>query len=310
VPQKLLEHVRGAITHLRPDAVRELAERPLRIVIRTPKPEAAAGLQSFLLGESLGAGRRKDAAAALVYEADAVAGMRFQLALHEAGLPAPEGWEEGRDAFVFLPAEPGLTVDAILDAREDLSLALACRFAPFRDRVTRRIIHKVAAENAMFAVMSALPDLVSSLAEIPWAVGEFASDTAVLTVNQIRMAFELAAASDHGVGFREQRSEIGSLVAGAFGWRTLAREAASKIPFGGGLIPKAAIAYAGTWVAGVSLERLYGFGYGLTRAERSAAWSEAFQRGKDVAAQLMARARRPQPAVETPAPAVEPEEGA
>ena len=47
---------------------------------------------------------------------------------------------------------------------------------------------------------------------------------------------------------------------GAFGWRALARELVGKIPMGGGLIPKAAIAYAGTRVVGLSLERLYRIG--------------------------------------------------
>jgi hypothetical protein len=183
-------------------------------------------------------------------------------------------------------------VDDVLAARPELSLALARRFRPFYDRVTRDLILRVSAENAMFAIMSALPDVIPSLAEIPWAFGEFASDTAVLTVNQIRMAFQLAAASDHAVGFSEQRSEIGSIVAGAFGWRSLAREFAGKIPFGGGLIPKAAISYAGTWVAGASLERLYRLGYGLTRQERKRVWDEAFTRGREVAAQLLARVRR------------------
>jgi hypothetical protein len=58
------------------------------------------------------------------------------------------------------------------------------------------------------------------------------------------------------------------------------------------LIPKAAIAYAGTWTAGVSLERVYRIGYGLTRKERKAAWEEAFEKGREIAAQLMARVRR------------------
>ena len=86
--------------------------------------------------------------------------------------------------------------------------------------------------------------------ELPWAIGEFASDTAFLTMNQIRMAFLIAAASDRPIGYREQRSEIASIVAGAFGWRALARELVGKVPFGGGLIPKAGIAYAGTFAVG------------------------------------------------------------
>jgi hypothetical protein len=97
----------------------------------------------------------------------------------------------------------------------------------------------------------------------------------------------LAAASDRKVGYREQRAEIASLFAGAFGWRAIARELAGKIPMGGGLIPKAAIAFAGTYVVGASLERYYRVGYGYTPEERRAAYDQALERGKEIAAGLV-----------------------
>jgi hypothetical protein len=118
-------------------------------------------------------------------------------------------------------------------------------------------------------------------------VGEYSSDAAFLTMNQIRMAFLLAAASDRTVGYREQRSEIASIAAGAFGWRALARELVGKVPFGGGLIPKAAIAWAGTFAVGVSLERLYRLGYGFTRSERRAVYEDAYEHGKQIAGMLL-----------------------
>ena len=124
------------------------------------------------------------------------------------------------------------------------------------------IIQDVAQENALFALFSALPDVLPNVFALGWAAAEFASDTAVLTVNQVRMAFLIAAASDRPVGFLDQKRQIASIVAGAFGWRAMARELAGKIPFGGGLIPKAAISYAGTYVVGLSLERFYRIGYG------------------------------------------------
>lgn len=81
-------------------------------------------------------------------------------------------------------------------------------------------------------------------------------------------------------------------MAGAWGWRSLARELVGKIPFGGGLIPKAAIAYAGTFVVGLSIERVYRLGYGLTRAERQQAYADALAKGKQVAAGLFSRHRQ------------------
>ena len=129
------------------------------------------------------------------------------------------------------------------------------RYPALRQPVVERTIQTVAQENALFAVATALPDVLPSLMELPWAFGEFASDTAFLTGNQVRMAFQIAAAYGREAGFVNQKGAILSIVAGAFGWRALARELVGKIPLGGGLIPKGAIAYAGTlwWARGLSI---------------------------------------------------------
>jgi hypothetical protein len=96
------------------------------------------------------------------------------------------------------------------------------------------------------------------------------------------MAFLIAAASDKPIGYSLQKAEIATIVTSAFGWRALARELVGKIPFGGGLIPKGAIAFAGTYVAGVSLDRLHRLGYGLSSAERRNSYQVAFERGKGI----------------------------
>ena len=159
------------------------------------------------------------------------------------------------DAFSFSPRNPERTVAQIIQQREELGLPLARHLFPFRQPVVNQVILTISKENALFAMATALPDLMPSLLSMPWFIGEFASDTGFLTVNQVRMAFLIAAASDSPVGFLDQKRQVASIVAGAFGWRAMARELAGKIPFGGGLIPKAAISYAGTYVVGLGLER-------------------------------------------------------
>jgi len=169
-----------------------------------------------------------------------------------------------------------------VSARDDLWLVLARNFYPFRKPVVDRIITSVARENAIFAVASALPNVVPSVLEVPWALGEFASDTAFITMNQVRMAFLVAAASDKQVGYDKQLAELISIAAGAFGWRALARELVGFIPLGGGLIPKGAIAFAATYVLGKGLEHFHRVGYGYTRAQRRDVYQVAYERGKDV----------------------------
>jgi hypothetical protein len=155
----------------------------------------------------------------------------------------------------------------------------------------KQIIATVSKENALFSIATALPDIVPILS-LPWAIGEFASDTAFLTMNQVRMTFMIAAASDHPIGYSEQKAELGSILAGAFGLRAIARQLVSKIPLGGGLLPKAAIAYAGTRVVGLSMERLYRTGYGYTQEERGSAYEEAYERGKVFAGGMLKKLKK------------------
>ena len=197
-----------------------------------------------------------------------------------------------RRALVFRRDQPGqLVYDVLKDHEDELGIALARSFAPFRTPFAKRVIQRISRENALFSLATALPDVIPSIFELPWAVTEFASDTAVLTANQVRMAFLLAAASDRETGYREQKREIASVIGGAFGWRALARQLIGKIPFGGGLIPKAAIAYAGTKLVGVSLERYYRIGYTYTREERNQIYTQAFEHGKGVVSQILRRVR-------------------
>ena len=131
----------------------------------------------------------------------------------------------------------------------------------------------------MFAIATALPNIMPSMMELPWAFGEFASDTAFLTANQIRMAFQIGAACGHDIGFSDQKGAVLSIVASAFGWRALARELAGKIPLGEGLIPKGAIAFAGTYVVGKGLQR-FPAAATYTRQESETAYREALDHGK------------------------------
>ena len=268
-----LRQIKQALTALNPRELKVSAERPLRVGLVAPSEEALGGMESFLAPPHFSAERRAEAAQVLIRGG----GASCDIEIYDSSVLRP------RKAFSFDAEAPEACVRRILRAHEDFMLPLARRLEPFRKPVAHKIIRAVAKENAMFALATALPDVIPSLASIPWAAGEFACDTAFLTMNQIRMAFLLAAASDRKIGYREQRSEIASIVAGAFGWRALARELAGKVPFGGGLIPKAAISWAATFAVGLSLERLYRVGYGFTQEERKAVYQEAYEHGKQIA---------------------------
>ncbi len=196
--------------------------------------------------------------------------------LYEEGLIGPQG------TYVYYRDDPQRTIDEILGGNSDLAVPLARQYPAFRKTAVERVMHSVARENALFAVATALPDVVPSLVELPWAFGEWASDTAFLTANQFRMAFQIAAMYGHEVGFFDQKGQILVIAGGAFGWRAIARELVGKIPMGGGLIPKGAIAYAGTYVVGKALEKWHESQQRLPQLERGKVYEMALDRGKAV----------------------------
>lgn len=281
----ILRQLREAAGKLNPNEVRSAAEVPLVVKLRAGSEIGYDAMFRFLMPDSLSAEKRRRLASSLYLEGEPNPPAHIDLSIVFHGTPATP------DDFIFIPGREKTLVREILDRKPALSLPLARRFPPFRDEVSHRTIQTVSSENAMFSLATALPNIAPFIGFV-WSPGEFASDTAFLTLNQIRLIFQLGAASDRAVGYTEQKSEIASVVTGAFGWRAIARELTGKIPAGGGLIPKAAIAFAGTWVVGASIERLYRIGYGYTRAERSAAYGEAFERGKEIASGLLARLRK------------------
>ena len=278
---RYLKQARAALSLLNPDEVRRRAERRLAVGLVASGSAAYADMEDFLAPSVVSHAKRMEVIQYVHRAGDPGIPEKFDLVLYEQGLPCPA------TAFTFFRDDAERTVEDILNEREDLGLALARNFHPFRRPVVERVINAVARENAVFAVASALPNVVPSLLEMPWAVGEFASDTAFITMNQVRMAFLVAAASDKRVGFGDQKTELASILAGAFGWRALARELVGFVPLGGGLIPKGAIAFAATYVLGKGLEHFHGVGYGYTRAQRRDAYQVAYEKGKNVVGGLL-----------------------
>lgn len=290
----VLHQVKQALTHLNPGEVRDAALKPVRLGLVAASHDALVEMENYLVPAHLSMQRRVDA----LHMIDRGASEGSEIQIYESSLQRP------RSAFSMDLESPEDCLRQILRKHDDLLLPLAREFYPFRKPAAQHVIRAIAKENALFCLATALPDVVPLLGWLPWtAVGEFSSDAAFLTMNQIRLAFQLAALSDRTPGYREQRSEIASIVAGAFGWRALARELVGKIPFGGGLIPKAGIAWAGTFAVGLSLERLYRLGYGFTREERRAVYEEAYDHGRQIAGMLLDGLRKKkagQPHIQAP----------
>ncbi|MBV8812181.1 MAG: hypothetical protein JO033_26230 [Acidobacteriaceae bacterium] len=278
-----LVHIRKAIGTLNPQQVRDLSERQLRIALHARSQEGYQRMEQFFL-QDLSPARRSQSATQLV-RAPIPPGAPVDLDVYDYDVVAPP------NGLILSVAHGHEFVRHALARQSELGVAMARSFVPFRRPFIDRVVARVARENTLFSVTTALPDVIPSVIELPWAVAEFASDTAFLTMNQVRMAFLIAAGSDREVGYRHQKSEIATVIGSAFGWRALARQLVGKIPLGGGLIAKAAVSYAGTKVLGLSLERYYRIGFTFTRHERDHMYWDAFRQGKRVALKFLSSVR-------------------
>ncbi len=279
----IIQQIGTALKHLNSNEVRALADRPLTVGIFALDESFFNSTVSFLIPEAVSDAKARDAGRHILRLASEDDFGRCDFGFAEPGLPHP------RHFYALDPYYPDEAIERVLDDHEDRWLPAARRLPAFRDPVIERIVWKISKENALFTVVTALPNIVPSLISLPWAVGEFASDTAFLTMNQVRMAFLIAAASDYDVGYSQQRVQIGSIVAAAFGWRAVARELVSKVPAGGGLISKGLISFAGTYVVGKGLDRFFRIGRRLSREEKNRLYSEAYERGRDVVGGMVHR---------------------
>ncbi len=289
------KQISAAFRRLNPESVIVESQRHFSVALVGSEAEVA-GMMDWLAPAELSPAKQEQALKRL---------FRISLPIHPrdqilllsattvrlAGTAATEALRAlSRDYFYFRPEQPQGTASEALEAHPELALALARHFPPFRDPVVEGLIKTVSLENAAFAILSALPNVIPNPLELPWALGEFASDTAILTANQVRLALLIAAASDSPVGFTEQKGQVASILGSAFGWRALARELAGKVPAGGGLVVKGLIAYAGTYTVGLGLARFHRLGSHLTRAEKKQAYREALQSGRAAVEELARRA--------------------
>jgi uncharacterized protein (DUF697 family) len=132
------------------------------------------------------------------------------------------------------------------------------RFYPaFRNAAVKAVIDESARANAEFAFVSNIPAVIPVVGGLAAAGADFL----VLTKNQVMLVLKIAAIYRQDLSsYAKILRELAPVVGAGFFWRTVAREAASFLPFAAGTVPKVAIAYSGTVVAGRAAEFYYRVG--------------------------------------------------
>jgi uncharacterized protein (DUF697 family) len=172
----------------------------------------------------------------------------------------------------------------ILDtAPQELSLALSRQLTGLRSVVYERLVQDTAQANAAYALSTGIAEIIPIL-NVPLNV----SDLMVLTKNQLVMGYKIALAAGKEGTPRDLIGEVISVIGGGFLFRQLARELVGLIPVWG-IVPKVAIAYAGTWVIGQTIIHWATEGRLLPPVELKSFYADALARGRKVAQDLLAQ---------------------
>lgn len=184
---------------------------------------------------------------------------------------------------------------AVIALLPDHLLPLGRYFPFFRLPVARHLIQETCNTNAAFALSSGLAEIVPVLG-LPFVV----ADMVVLTKNQLFLAFKLGLALGYSTHWPDYLAEFGSVLGSGFLWRQVARSLVGLIPVWG-IVPKVAVAYAGTYVIGNAILQWYLTGRHLSRAQLRHLYQQALTQGRQVARSLRRRAK-PLPRLSLPKP--------
>lgn len=213
--------------------------------------------------------------------------------LHGTTLPSAAGMFSGVPS-VAIPdldaadANDLLAHELLEQLSDDLHLSAARRLPGLRTVVAREMINSVSFTNATYALASGLPEQIPVL-NVPFA----AADILVLTKNQALLVYRLALAYGAPPDFQSRIKEVLPVVGGAYVWRQVARSLIGLIPLWG-LVPKVAVAYAGTYSTGVAAWRWYANGELVSGDQLKQITQDAMEIGKTRARELLAKVRSQQ----------------
>ncbi|HZD56433.1 MAG TPA: zinc-ribbon domain-containing protein [Anaerolineales bacterium] len=178
-------------------------------------------------------------------------------------------------------------VPAVLKSLPEQHLSLARDYPLFRGPVAQELINDTCFSNAAYALSTGIAEVVPVL-DIPLNI----TDMIVLTKAQAFLVYRLGLALGFSTQWQDYVTEFGSVIGGGFLWRQVARSLVGLIPVWG-IVPKVAVAYAGTYVVGNVVLRWYLTGRHLSRKQIRELYRQAFAQGKLVAQNLLSKAPRP-----------------
>jgi len=165
-------------------------------------------------------------------------------------------------------------------------IQLGYHFPALRPALAGQLIRQTSMTNATYSAATGLTEIVPALL-IPGNVADFV----VLTKNQALLAYKIALIMGNDIGMQEMIGELAGVSGGGFLWRETARRLVGFIP-GWGIIPKVAVAYAGTYIIGEATYYWYAYHEHLTAEQMRAIYAKAVTEGKQKAAEILTKMKR------------------
>lgn len=187
----------------------------------------------------------------------------------------------------------------VIELIPDQIVPLARVFPLFRQPVAHKLINDTCFSNATYAFTTGLAETIA-VADVPIVL----ADTFVLTKNQLFLVYKVGLALGYSTRWQDYVAEFGSVLGSGYLLRTASRTLVGLVPVFG-LLPKTAIAYAGTFAVGNAVLQWYLTGRHVTGEQMKQLYQQALERGKQVASFLLRRTprRKPlEPGAEKPRP--------
>lgn len=190
---------------------------------------------------------------------------------------------------IELEALRGRFLPHLIDVCKGIEIAVGRRLPALRPTVAAKLTRDAALNALKVAGASAVVDHVPILGVV---LGAFASAGDMVAITGIQMMLMLQISATYGKEPDMSRMwELLPVVGGGFGFRALARELSGFIPVGGILI-KAAIAYAGTVVVGEGATFFEQHGRHMTSSDASKIYDDAKTLAMQFARDIFTRLNR------------------
>ncbi len=291
-------------------AIKRAAESPVRLLVAGDRDDARA-LAALISGspaarpdllvagtEGLGTGAadRPDLAI-LVSRASQDGSRALADALRRERVPTAQvvigasGWRRwGRDGVAVNELDDS-AVEPIASSlfaviASDRRLALARQFPPLRPALLARLIDETARANAGYAFSTGVAEAIPIV-----DLGVGIADIVILTKNQLVMSYKIALAAGLEGSTTHLMTEIVGVLGAGVLLRQAARELVGLIPVVG-IVPKVAVAYAGTWAMGRAVVLWATEGQRVNAGALRQLYANGLERGRSVAQRITAGVKR------------------